>query len=178
MKNKTWDVDYGGRRIRVINRISILPPRTSEAMEVDGAIVAEGKGGFLRTFAILKADVDFNGVRKQVEARIAQKVGSAKTGCHILVDRELVGGDLEAKLSMPDPDTAKKQYAQGATRYLLTTGLLGYGLPFALLMTMFNRPESMSALIIQFLVQFFGFGLLMGWFMWRSIKSQAEKNER
>jgi hypothetical protein len=178
MKDKIWDIEHGGRRIRVINRISILPPRTSEALEIDGKLVAENQGNLLRMFSILGAEVEFHGTRKQVEARIAQKVGIPRTGCHILVNDELVGGDIETSLALPDLDAAKKQYAQGATRYILTSGLFGYGLPFALLMTIFNRPESTTGLIIGFLIQFFGFGLAMGWVMWRSIKSRAEKLDR
>lgn len=36
MKDKTWTLDYQGHQIVVVYRLSIFPPRTSEALMVDG----------------------------------------------------------------------------------------------------------------------------------------------
>lgn len=178
MSDKIWEVDHQGRRIRVTNRISFVPPRTSEVLEVDGTIVKENKGSFLHMFSILESDVEFGGTKKHVEVQIAQKVGGFQTGCHILVNDELVGGDTGVQLNVPDLETAKKQYAQGAFRYITRIGLLKYGLPFAALMTLFNRPETMTDMTIAFTKYLVVFGGGMGWFMWRSLKSRVEKVER
>jgi hypothetical protein len=62
MKDKIWELEHCGRRIRVINRFSLIPLRTSEVLEVDGAVVKENHGGFTRPFAQLESDVEFAGV--------------------------------------------------------------------------------------------------------------------
>ncbi|MDR4469864.1 MAG: hypothetical protein MRJ68_16465 [Nitrospira sp.] len=178
MRDKSWEAEHCGRRIRITNRLSFLPPHTSEVLEVDGVVVKENKGGFLRMFSVLERDVEFAGVKKHVEARIAQKVGSYRTGCHILVDGVLVGGDIGVQLNLPDLEAAKKLYVQGAVRYITRAGLLTYGLPFALLMTLFNAPETVTDTIVTFTTHLVLFGGGMGWFMWQSLKSRVEKVER
>jgi len=178
MSDKSWETEHCGRRIRITNRLSFLPPHTSEVLEVDGAVVKENKGSFLRMFSVLESDVEFAGVKKHVEARIAQKVNGFRTGCHILVDGKLVGGDTKVQLNMPDLETAKNQYAHGPVRYIARNGLLSYGLPFAFLMTFFNTPETMTATIVTFTMHLVLFGVGMGWFMWQTLKSRVEKVER
>lgn len=71
MKEKTWEAEWRGRTIRVINRTSFLPPRTSEALEVDGKLVAETRSGLTQMFATVREDIDFQGETKPVEARFA-----------------------------------------------------------------------------------------------------------
>lgn len=177
MRDKSWETEHCGRRIRITNRLSFIPTHTSEVLEVDGAVVKENKGSFLRMFSVLESDVEFAGVKKHVEARIAQKVGSLLMGCHILVNGELVGGDVGVQLNLPDLEAAKKLYAQGAVQYITRTGLPSYGLPFALLMTLFNTPETMTATIVTFTTHLVLFGGGMGWFMWQSLKARVEKVE-
>jgi hypothetical protein len=178
MRDKVWQLEHGGRRVRVTNRVSLLPPRTSEALQIDDEVAAENHGNVLRTFSVLGCDAEFAGMKKRVEARIARKAGGFGTGCHILVDGELVGGDVWAKLALPDLEAARKQYQRGAARFIVQTGLLTYGLPFAILMIFFNAPGTVAAAILAFLMHLLLFGGAMGWFMWLTVKSRIGKNER
>ncbi len=178
MKDKVWELTYEGRLIRAVNRCSLFPPRTSERLEVDGEVIDQNNGGFLRMFSILRGTVDFAGVKRVVEARIASKRSGLSTGCHILVDDVLVGGDTRRTLQIPDAELAQRQLKKGVLAYLVKTGFLLYGLPFAIGMTLFNQPENVliGSVIFAFYILFFGG--IMGWLSWRSLQSQAQRNER
>ena len=177
MKDKVWEFTYEGRFIRAVNRCSLFPPRTSDRLEVDGEVIDQNNGGFLRLFSVLRGTVDFAGVKRVVEARIAAKRNGLSTGCHIFVDDALVGGDKRRTLQIPDAELAQKQLKKGVLAYLVKTGFLLYGLPFAIGMTLFNQPDNLliGSLIFVFYILFFGG--IMGWLSWRSLKSQARRNE-
>lgn len=177
MKDKVWETQYEGKTLRVTNRVSFFPPRTSEHLQVDGETVNENRGGFLRMNSTLRTQLDLGGSTKQIEVRIAQKEGSLQTGCHILVDGVIVGGDIDNKLKYPDPGVAKALYAQGPARFIIMTGFLRYGLPFAITMAFLGTPAGLLATVVTFAAQLVFFGGAMGWFMWRSLEAQVGRTQ-
>jgi len=113
MKDRIWEADYRGRTLRVVNRWALRPPRMNETLEVEGREVAARRGGFVRLRATLRAAVGLEGTTRRDEARIAQRAGSPRTGCHVLADGELVGGEVGNRLQYPVPEIARSQVETG-----------------------------------------------------------------
>ena len=175
MKDKVWEVDYQGSNLSVTNKLSWLPPKTSELLEINGKVVKHIKGSFLRPTSTIKAAHEFNGVKRKVEVRIAQKNGAVGTGAQIYVDGEFIGGD--DSIQYPDPKLALESYQKGYFNYLLKVGLLQYGLPFAVIMTIINRSDTIEGTIAAFLIQALFFGGAMSYFSWRGIVSRFKNHE-
>jgi hypothetical protein len=96
----------------------MFPPRTTDVLKVDNTVVDSVTGGMLHDGSTLVAEVDFNGNKKRVEARLAKKTWGVRLGCHIVVDNQLVGGDVTESLSWKDPQVLLKQYEKGAAWYI------------------------------------------------------------
>ena len=97
-------------------------------------------------------------------------------GCHILVDGERVGGDVDSAIAAPDAEEAAKEHRLGATGF--TGRMLAYGLPFGVIMSGLVPPEDGAWLLPRFL----GFTLFYGGGMaamyWRSLRAQLQGYER
>lgn len=107
MKDKVWEIDFDGHKIKAINKFSFFPPCTSEILEIDGVVIEHTKGSLCRSYQTIIAKHYFSGVEREIEVRIAQKWGSLRTGCQVLIDGDLVGGDKA--IQYPDPEEAKEQ---------------------------------------------------------------------
>ena len=175
MKDKTWSVEYRGHSIRAINKLSFFPLKTSELLEIDGVLIKEVKGSMFRLNSTIFAKHNFSGEEHEVEIRIALKKGGAGTGCQILIDGELIGGD-EA-IQYPDPRLAEGQIKKGFVRYFLTNGLLNFGVPFGVLMALINKVDPISTMAWKFAFHAIFFGLAMSYFSWRGIKSRIISRE-
>lgn len=171
MKDKVWEVDFDGHKIRAINKISIFPPRTSEVLEVDDTVIKHVKGSFFRMHSTIKTTYDFSGVERKVEARMAQKTGSVRTGCQVLIDGDLVGGD--DVIQYPDPEKDKKQFEKGYLRYFLTVGLLNYGLPYAIMMLFLGGDKPAITIFWMFAFHALFVGGVVSYVTWRGIKSRV-----
>lgn len=171
MKDKVWEIRYEGYTIRVINKTSFFPPKTSEVLEINGVEIEHHQSGFTDSHTVFYNPYTFNGIEKTVEVRFGQKSGGLSAGCQVLVDGALVGGDK--KIMFPEPKDALASYKRGFFFYFLTVGLLQFGLFFAVGMTFFNRPETPIATVVTFLFHFIFFGFFMACFMWRGIKKNA-----
>jgi hypothetical protein len=167
MKDKVWDIEYQGHHIRVINKVSFLPPKTSEVLEVDNVIVVDKSGSFLRTYSSIFTHYDFNGIARNIEVRFAPKK-KIMVGCQIFVDNIQVGGDRS--IAYPDPLQISQQLAAGFWRYFLSVGLLNYGLPYATMMAIFEWGESASIIAKKFVIHQLVFGLLMSYSAWEGLK--------
>ncbi len=184
MKDRIWEFEYEGRHLRVTNRFSFFPLRSEELLEVDGQVVATGKGGLLSEFAIIEARVDFAGVERQVEIRIAPKRQAPwrlwTMGCHILIDGVLVGGDTSATLVLPELAElvkARTSYREQPRQFiwrLLVRSIVFEGLPFALLMLALNTPDSLSEALVYLVFNAIPFGSLTAWMSWRSLRSTLQ----
>jgi hypothetical protein len=172
VKDKIWNIDYEGHLITIRNKISIIPPKTSEVLEVDGVIVKHEKGSFFLMAATIKSNYSFNGVEKDIEVRMAQKVGGVGVGAQVYINNEFVGGDKS--INYLDSELALKQYKKGYLRHLLTVGLLKFGLPFAILMAIVNKGDPAFMTAWTFSYHAIGFGGLMSYFSWRTIKKQLD----
>lgn len=169
MKDKIWSAEYKGHIIRAINKFSFFPPKTSELLEVDGVLIREIKGSLFRMNSIIFAKNQFAGEEQEIEVRIAQKSGGAGTGCQIFIDGTQIGGDKT--IQYPDPEKAEKQVERGYFRYFITSGLLSFGVPFAVIMAIFNMADPILTMAWKFVFHAFFFGLAMSYFSWRGIKS-------
>jgi hypothetical protein len=174
MKDKIWEIEFGGRQIRVINRFSIFPPRHGEYLEVDGQLVAKGNGGLLSEFAIIVAQVDFAGVERQVEVRIAEvKRRFCRVGCHILIDGQLVGGDTSEILLLPELDHARQSHREHPRQFFhkfIIRHFIGEGFPLALLISLISKPHSLLEGLVLFSVTMCLAGSFFAWMTWRSLK--------
>lgn len=169
MKDKIWEVEYHGSNLRITNKLSWLPPRTSEQLKINGEVVKHVNGSFLRLTSTINAVHEFDGVERNVEVRIAQKTGGFGTGAQIYVDGEFIGGD--DSIQYPDPNLALETYKKGYINYFLKVGLLQYGLPFGVIMAIANRPDTIEASVVSFVIHVLLFGGAMSYFSWRGIVS-------
>ncbi|MFM8392320.1 MAG: hypothetical protein ACKOB4_00145 [Acidobacteriota bacterium] len=179
MKDKIWEVEFEGRLIRVTNRFSILPPRTAEILEVDGQVVARGKGGFLSEYSIIEARIDFAGVERQIEVQIAPLRGKSwAVGCYILIDGRLVGGDTTATLLIPDLQHARAAYQADPRRFLRQLVLrrfLNEILPLAIAVLIIYWPTTIMQGMVYLLINILIIGLLSGWHAWHSFRQNFIK---
>lgn len=173
MKDKVWEIEYEGSLIRIINKISLFPPKTSEVLIIDGELIEHVKGGFLRMTSTITVTHNFNDVAKAVEVRIAPTTSWLRTGAQLYINGEFIGGDKA--IQYLEPDKALKQYKKGYFRYFLTVGLLNFGLPYAVMMSVLNISDSISSAAWQFVLHATLFGGVMSYLSWRSIKVRVLK---
>jgi hypothetical protein len=126
-QSQEWHVDWNGHRITVHN--SLL----RERLFVDG-VLAQEHGPALVSEVKLRGEVFHAGEALRVTAHIGG-LSAMRTGCHISVDGQLVGGDVNEKIidtGVPPPGerTIEEQYedAQGRLKYSLTVTPLIWGL--------------------------------------------------
>ncbi len=93
MKDNIWCAEYKGHEIRVINKVSLFPPQTSELLEIDGVLIKHVKGSFLRFHSTILTKYNFGDVEKEVDIRIGPKSVGKGIGCHIYIDGTQIGGD-------------------------------------------------------------------------------------
>lgn len=176
MTDKTWTADFHGHRIRAINRLSWLPPRTSEALEIDGVMAHDAPGSFLRSTATLLSRHVLGGVERTVEARFANEAGTLGVGCQIFVDGQMVGGSKA--IMYPDPAETERILGNGFLRYFLTYGLPRFGLVYAILMSLTAFSLSPAAALRTFVFHALWFGLFMSWWLWRGLVDAAKARTR
>jgi hypothetical protein len=171
---REWSCETEGLTIRVQSWTRGL--RTGEILFVGNTPVDSNEDWvWSRMSACLAAPVMVAGVRHVVEAFIAQGKGKLRACCRILVDGRQVGGDLDAKLMLPFGDEWAATRRHGLVRFLLTTGLGRFGLPYALaagvLSTFGAEPNSVASVAVQWSIAGIAFGLLMGVIHWRNGQS-------
>ncbi len=171
MRERIWEAEYEGHKIRVISERSFLPPKTTEILEVDGEVGLRSTSGFMQAISTLCCKHDFHGTEKIIEARLAQKSDAFKNGCQIFVNGLQVGGDYQIKY--PDPHLVNEHLKGGYAKYALQTGLLKTGVPFALLMTVMFREKPVLELVLQFIFTAIFFGLAMSSISWKGMKHRA-----
>jgi hypothetical protein len=176
--NKVWELEYQGHKIKVIDKFSLFTLKTSEYLEIDGKIVAKNKGSNMRTISTLVHKIDINGKETFIEARIALKTYGSSTGCHILINGDLVGGDKKSKIQFTDHETSKRILEKGFARFFLTTGLLRFGLPFAILITLVIRGETITEIVWRFTFNALLFGVFIAYIQWRGLKAKHRKNPK
>lgn len=174
MKPKHWSVEHEGHLIRATNQHLLWPPFTRERLEVDGVTVAEGKLGAVSHFATLSARVELAGRPRHVEARLGNKLGRLVTGCHLLVDGELIGGDADEEIDHPTPEQAREEFEGGFVGTLLGGRMLMTGLPYGAVVVLFQRPPTAFLALVDFALLTVMFGGSMCWVYWRSLRQQVE----
>lgn len=142
---------------------------------IDGNIIKHVKGSFFRSNSIIIAKHDFNGQSKVVEVRIAKKTKSVVTGCQIFLDKQKIGGD--ESINYPDLAKAKALLEKGFFHYFITTGLLNFGLPYAILMAVQNIHDATLTMTWKFIFNDIYFGLFMSYYVWRDITSGVKAFE-
>jgi len=175
MKDKIWTIEFKGHTIKVINKLSFFPPKTSELLEIDDVMIKEVKGSMFRLNSTIFTRYDFSGKEHEVEARIAQKTGSNSTGCQVFIDGEFIGGD--ECIQYPDPKKIEEQLEKGFLRYFVTTGILTFGLPFGIIMAVINKSDPLLTMAWKFVFHAAFFGLAMSYFTWRGFKSRRESRD-
>jgi hypothetical protein len=173
MGTKTWSANYQGHRIVVTNHFQWFPMRTWECLHLPGQPVQRSDGSVFPTSATVFGWLDAASGKVLVEARIGHVVGGLRAGCHILVDGVLIGGDVDKKLNHHDPKSWNETREKGVVRFLATRGLLGMGLPFALMMMFINDTGEGIARLLLFVFHAVFFGGAMGLFFWRAGNVQA-----
>lgn len=178
---REWSFEWEGHTVLVRNWTRRW--RTGEELLVDGVLIDANESSVLgRTFAHLGGVVSLGGRRHTVEALLGQGQGRLRVCCHILVDGNLVGGDVGTKMALP-VDDLEEIYRGGRARFLLTQGVVRMGLPWAigcgLAMGLIRRPANPLVLVAAWGAGGVVFGLLMGLLLWRSVaiyrRSREEK---
>lgn len=179
MSARSWTVEFEGQRITVTNHIRWFPPKTWETLSVDDTVHVRNDGSLFRMAETLYARVRSSRGPGLLEARIGQLAGRFRMGCHIFVDGELIGGDVDGKLFYPDPKQWESLEKQGLAKFLLLRGILAMGVPYALAMVVFTRrPGTLAENAVAFVFYALFFGTFMGLGLWWLTKSQYAKRVR
>ena len=177
MKDKIWEVEYRETKVRAINKLSFFPPKTTEIIEVNAKVVKESKGGFFRPYARIRVVTIIDGRDTDIEVIIGLKKRKIGTGCHIYINQELVGGDINIELEYPNQKKVDELLRKGFLSYFTKIGILKYGLPFAFMMSapaLFQRPE-IGTVISNFIFHLLLFSFVISLYNWYALKS-SNKN--
>ncbi len=89
----------------------------------------------------------------------------------------LVGGDSDRKLAVPNREEWTRMRERGAARFIVGRGILTAGLPFAIMMTLWNLREGATPeeIAVSFLFHCIAFGVSMGAFWWFQLKRQHHR---
>ncbi|MBO9401903.1 hypothetical protein [Shimia sp. R9_3] len=130
MPHKTWTADHKGHSIRLHNHWSLFPHKSrGEWIEVDGATVVSGKtSAWLDLGARLNVPLEIEGDRLVLEGRLGWD--GYKLRGQILVDGETIGGD--ASMGGLARRYLQKTVDRGFMRHVVVSGMLSFGLPFGL----------------------------------------------
>ena len=93
---------------------------------------------------------------------------------------KLIGGDTNVALAVPDLKEWEKTRDEGLTRFLLTTGLRRFGLPYAILAGAISAPFAHGGIIsvgVQWAVAGALCGLIMGVLQWRTAERTFRARE-
>jgi hypothetical protein len=168
VENQTWDAEYQSYRIRATNKGSVFSPKITKTLEINGILVKSIQGGFLRSCSTIFATYNFNGIDREVEVRFAQKT-MGKVGCQFFVDGQTIGGDKS--IDYPDPKKSAKYLERGFIRYVMSVGLLSYGLPYAIGLGIVNLGSPLIIQIQKFIFNLSGISLLCSYYSWNQMKS-------
>ena len=101
-KDVKWQAAWNGHTIEVLNWSRIYG-MTGETLKIDGVVAYDHKS-FLLFGGVLSGELHsellHEGEVHRVKARIGQKGIFAGLGCHIFVDDQLIGGDVDRDLNM------------------------------------------------------------------------------
>jgi hypothetical protein len=175
LKEIILDAEFEGHKIRAITKVSYFyfPIEISGVLEIDGkeVITHRKKRSFFDSYYSILATYSFNGTEREVEIRIARKIPRWKFEivCQILIDGNQIGGDKAIY---------EELLKKGFFRYFISVGLLQYGLPFTILVTLFNditSHYSMRGMAFLFVFRLFSFGLIMAYLNWVIINRISRK---
>ena len=168
MGTKTWSCDAEGHQIEVTNYYSYLRFKAYESLKVDGTEVQRVDDTILRANSYLKYDLPVSSGVRTLEVIMGTQ--GFDVLCHILLDGELIGGDTTRDLSAWYPDEWDKVRERGFARFVAVRGIASMGIPFGLLMTLFNASgaKSLAHLISGGIVSGVLFGTFMGAYLWWS----------
>ena len=172
MRERIWNAEYEGHKIRVISKNSYFPPRTTDILEIDDQVIQKSKISIFDFFSTLYTRYSFDGSEKIVEARLAQKSDALKSGCQIFIDGTQIGGDYQIKY--PDPAKVDGYLKGGYIKFVLRVGILRMGIPFAIMFAFYFRTDPIRELIIKVIVAAFVFGLTMSSMSWNGLKARTK----
>jgi len=171
---REWSCDWEGVTIAVKRWMRGL--RTGERLFVAGRQVdATEAWVWSRMSVYLAALVVLRDTPHLVEVVIGLGQGTVSTCCKTFVDGQPVGGDIKVSLVIPDVREWERTRDAGLMRFLLTTGLRRFGLPYAVaagaLSAAFARDRDMLGVAAQWTVAGILFGLIMGVIQWRTAEA-------
>jgi len=171
---REWSCDWEGVTIAVKRWMRGL--RTGERLFVAGRQVdATEAWVWSRMSVYLAALVVLRDTPHLVEVVIGLGQGTVSTCCKTFVDGQPVGGDIKVSLVIPDVREWERTRDAGLMRFLLTTGLRRFGLPYAVaagaLSAAFARDRDMLGVAAQWTVAGILFGLIMGVIHWRTAEA-------
>jgi hypothetical protein len=176
VENQTWDAEYQSYQIRATNKGSVFSPKITKALEINGILVKSIQGGFLRSCSTIFTTYNFNGIDREIEVRFAQKtkIGS-KIGCQFFVDGEKIGGDRS--IDYPDPIKSAKHLEKGFINYILSVGLLSYGLPISIGLGIVDLGSPLLIRVQRFIIYILFSSFIYSYFTWNQMKSIAEHRQ-
>ncbi|NQT50308.1 hypothetical protein HQ571_06470 [Candidatus Kuenenbacteria bacterium] len=96
MFKKKWELNFEGHQIVAENWWNLIM-KTGEKLTIDGNVVDEHTGWFSLSKE-LQGKISSEGKTDHVSAKFGSDEFGIKTGCHIFVNGNLLGGDTETKL--------------------------------------------------------------------------------
>jgi hypothetical protein len=117
------------------------------------------------------ATYNFNGIDREIEIRFARKT-MGKVRCQFFVDGEKIGGDRS--IDYPDPIKSAKHLEKGFINYILSVGLLSYGLPISIGLGIVDLGSPLLIRLQRFIIYILFSSFIYSYFTWNQMKSIAE----
>ena len=176
MKENLYIADFEGNEIKFTSRDSLLQREIIEKLYINGKLIGENTDSMFRMFSSVSFEVELGGVEREIEFRIAVKSYSFRNGFQILVDGELIKGDLNIKY--PEPKIMSAKIEKGFLRFFLINGILMFGLPLSIVLTMMNLPETPTKILVKIIYFAFFMGLTVSGMQWQSMKKVFGKKSK
>lgn len=168
MKQKSFETRYKNKQIRIESKRINFPPKIVETCYIDGVQVGRNISSVFRQFYTTRFVAVIDGMNQEIELRMSAKPYLLKSGHQILVDGDFVGGDIN--LQFPDPKDVDEWFKKGYLNFFLKHGLLQFGIPIGILITVLTHPATISKTIFMLVLNATFTGFVQSMTQWRELK--------
>jgi len=176
MKERVFETDFGGHKIKIRHKELIFPPQNIATLYLDGEYCEKRTRSSFWMFSSFRFLVNIGDSTREIELRTGKLSYSFKEGFQVLIDDVYVEGDLNIRF--PDSAETKKQLKGNFISYLVPQGLFHYGILMGIIFTGIDTPESSFMVATKFLYSTILFGSVFSYWHWRSLKSVFGKGTK
>ena len=170
MGTTTWLESINGLEIEITNHYSLLRWESWEELRINNEVVARREGTMLLPASYLSHTREDSSSKTDIAVLVASQ-GFAPS-YQVYIDGEHVAGSEQLNPAAIPPKEWETLEREGILRFLFSHGLVRFGLPYAVFMTLLSAVTAgyNYRVLPSFLFYALGFGLTMGYYKWWGLK--------